>query len=818
MSRTVAVALPVPRLGLLTYVVPDGVTLAPGVRVSVPLGRRTATGFVVALDPPTRRRRRCREPQADPARHRRDAAGAAAVHRAGAVGRRVLRGRTGRDAGADAAARRARARSRVQDHPHRRAHAGRTRSRGGDAAPAGRARRARGARRTRADPRAGRRRRVRGHRRDAGEEGPRDDRDRHRGSRSAGQPARPGRAGRRAAARRDAHRRAAGGAGAARRAGGGAALRGRRPARRHGQRQDAGLPAARRRRAQDRPARAHPRAGDRADAGDGRAAARARSAIRSRSSTARSRPASATISGIASAAATCRWWSARAPRCSRRSRISASSSSTKSTTRPTSRTRARAITAATSRSCARSRPARWPCSARRRRRSRRSSTRRAATTRWSRSSAASSIGRWRRSASSTCARCSRPRGPTRCSARRCARRWWRRLADGEQSVVLLNRRGYAAAYFCRACAASLECPHCSITLTVHRAARRAVCHYCDHERPLPPACPSCGGEFLDYRGVGTERIEAEVQAALPGARIARVDRDTTRRRGAIDSVLRRFAARELDVLVGTQMIAKGHDFPEVTLVGVVSADIGLGVADFRAAERTFQLLTQVVGRAGRGTRPRRGDHPDALPAALRRRARGATGLRRVLRGRADLPAGDALPADAVAGEHRGAVRRRGRRDAGRHDHRARAPRRPAALRGARSGGGAAAASARRLPRSGDPEGHETGGDAPGGAAGAGAASGAGAADDGRRRSADDVCEAGGRGVSARRSARSAKRHRHEAHDEDGDDRTMRTARCRIGSSGSSSSTLAGCSQPTRRMITSSRTTQSDPGVGVHARR
>jgi len=178
-----------------------------------------------------------------------------------------------------------------------------------------------------------------------------------------------------------------------------------------------------------------------------------------------------------------------------------------------------------------------------------------------------------------------------------------RLADGEQSVVLLNRRGYAAAYFCRACAASLECPHCSITLTVHRAARRAVCHYCDHERPLPPACPSCGGEFLDYRGVGTERIEAEVQAALPGARIARVDRDTTRRRGAIDAVLRRFAARELDVLVGTQMIAKGHDFPEVTLVGVVSADIGLGVADFRAAERTFQLLTQVVGRAGRGTRP-----------------------------------------------------------------------------------------------------------------------------------------------------------------------------------------------------------------------
>ncbi len=195
-----------------------------------------------------------------------------------------------------------------------------------------------------------------------------------------------------------------------------------------------------------------------------------------------------------------------------------------------------------------------------------------------------------------------------------------RLAAGEQSVVLLNRRGYANALFCRQCAATLGCPNCSITLTVHRTAREARCHYCDHAMHVPERCRACGGEFLDYRGVGTERIEAVVRELLPGARVARLDRDAVRRRGTIADVLRRFAARELDVLVGTQMIAKGHDFPEVTLVGVISADVGLGVADFRAAERTFQLLTQVVGRAGRGER--RGEaiiqtlYPDHYSIAL----------------------------------------------------------------------------------------------------------------------------------------------------------------------------------------------------------
>lgn len=174
------------------------------------------------------------------------------------------------------------------------------------------------------------------------------------------------------------------------------------------------------------------------------------------------------------------------------------------------------------------------------------------------------------------------------------------LERGEQAIVLLNRRGYAPSFFCRACGEPVACPNCSVTLTVHRAAREMRCHYCNHARPLPRQCDACGGQYLEYTGIGTERVEQEVATRFPSARLARVDRDTMARRGSIARVLERFARREVDVLVGTQMIAKGHDFPQVTLVGVISADIGLGVADFRAAERTFQLLTQVAGRAGRG--------------------------------------------------------------------------------------------------------------------------------------------------------------------------------------------------------------------------
>jgi primosomal protein N' (replication factor Y) len=135
------------------------------------------------------------------------------------------------------------------------------------------------------------------------------------------------------------------------------------------------------------------------------------------------------------------------------------------------------------------------------------------------------------------------------------------------------------------------------------ASRRARCHYCNYSARVPNACPLCAGPYLEQAGFGTERVEAELNARYPGARIARLDRDSIRRKGALNQLLSRFRAGELDVLVGTQMIAKGHDFPRVTLVGVISADVGLGLADFRAAERTFQLLTQVAGRAGRGEQP-----------------------------------------------------------------------------------------------------------------------------------------------------------------------------------------------------------------------
>jgi primosomal protein N' (replication factor Y) len=146
----------------------------------------------------------------------------------------------------------------------------------------------------------------------------------------------------------------------------------------------------------------------------------------------------------------------------------------------------------------------------------------------------------------------------------------------------------------------MECPHCSVNLTFHRAARRVRCHYCNFAASVPKYCGECGGEFLEQTGAGTERLEVELRQRFPAARVTRVDRDTIRRRGAISRILAAVGRGEIDILVGTQMIAKGHDFPAVTLVGVVSADVGLGLADFRAGERTFQLLTQVVGRAGRG--------------------------------------------------------------------------------------------------------------------------------------------------------------------------------------------------------------------------
>jgi primosomal protein N' (replication factor Y) len=180
-----------------------------------------------------------------------------------------------------------------------------------------------------------------------------------------------------------------------------------------------------------------------------------------------------------------------------------------------------------------------------------------------------------------------------------------RLTEREQALVLLNRRGFATAVFCRQCAGTLDCPNCSVSLVVHGegTVRRARCHYCNYSARVPGACPLCAGPYLEQSGFGTERVEAEVRRAWPAARIARLDRDSIRRKGALSMLLTQFRAGAIDVLVGTQMIAKGHDFPRVTLVGVVSADVGLGMADFRASERTFQLLTQVAGRAGRGDQP-----------------------------------------------------------------------------------------------------------------------------------------------------------------------------------------------------------------------
>jgi primosomal protein N' (replication factor Y) len=196
------------------------------------------------------------------------------------------------------------------------------------------------------------------------------------------------------------------------------------------------------------------------------------------------------------------------------------------------------------------------------------------------------------------------------------------VARGEQAMVLRNRRGWATALFCPTCGERMNCPRCTIAMTWHQAERRLRCHYCEFETRRPEQCPKCGGGEIRMLGEGAERIEDELRRALPEARIERMDRDTVRRRGAHEALLRRFDSGEIDVLVGTQMIAKGHDFPRVTVVGVLSADQTLGLPDFRAAERTFQLLTQIAGRAGRGDRPGRvivqafdPDHPVLREAA-----------------------------------------------------------------------------------------------------------------------------------------------------------------------------------------------------------
>jgi primosomal protein N' (replication factor Y) (superfamily II helicase) len=179
------------------------------------------------------------------------------------------------------------------------------------------------------------------------------------------------------------------------------------------------------------------------------------------------------------------------------------------------------------------------------------------------------------------------------------------LAQKTQALVLINRRGYSWSVLCRSCGASVQCENCSISMTYHKQRNRLECHYCGSLQPIPKQCPKCQSKYVYFFGEGSEHLEERLRKEFPGARIARLDRDTARTKRQYQETLGAFAGGALDILVGTQMLAKGHDFQRVTLVGVVSADSSLSLPDFRAAERTFQLLTQVAGRAGRGELPGR---------------------------------------------------------------------------------------------------------------------------------------------------------------------------------------------------------------------
>lgn len=177
-----------------------------------------------------------------------------------------------------------------------------------------------------------------------------------------------------------------------------------------------------------------------------------------------------------------------------------------------------------------------------------------------------------------------------------------RLEKGQQSMLFINRRGYAGFISCRACGHVMKCPHCDVSLSEHRGGR-LICHYCGYEEPAVKRCPSCGSPYISGFKAGTQQIEDKLKEKYPKARVLRMDADTTRDKDGYERILSAFAAGEADVLIGTQMIVKGHDFPNVTLVGVLAADLSLSVGDYRAGERTFQLLTQAAGRAGRGTLP-----------------------------------------------------------------------------------------------------------------------------------------------------------------------------------------------------------------------
>jgi len=175
-----------------------------------------------------------------------------------------------------------------------------------------------------------------------------------------------------------------------------------------------------------------------------------------------------------------------------------------------------------------------------------------------------------------------------------------RLERNEQTLLLLNRRGFSSVLICRECGTAIKCPSCSVSLTYHKSEQRLKCHYCGFLTVPPDKCQTCSSIELKLLGSGTQKIEEELTALFPEARMRRMDSDTVKGRGAYDTLLQQVDRREVDILLGTQMVAKGHDFPAVTLVGVVDADVGLNLPDFRSAEKTFQLITQAAGRAGRG--------------------------------------------------------------------------------------------------------------------------------------------------------------------------------------------------------------------------
>lgn len=177
-----------------------------------------------------------------------------------------------------------------------------------------------------------------------------------------------------------------------------------------------------------------------------------------------------------------------------------------------------------------------------------------------------------------------------------------RLNKGQQTILFLNRRGYAGFVSCRSCGEVMKCPHCDVSLSEHKGGR-LICHYCGYTQPMPRLCPKCGSKYILGFKAGTQQIEEKLKELYPGVRTLRMDADTTRTKDSYEKILSSFANGEADVLIGTQMIVKGHDFPKVTLVGILAADLSLNASDYRAGERTFQLLTQAVGRAGRGVLP-----------------------------------------------------------------------------------------------------------------------------------------------------------------------------------------------------------------------